>query len=85
MKHAPHSPAPPTTVELLIRPDGQVLAHNLSPAMAAVLAEFNPEDATMRARAACLKSSPPPRPDNNRPASPPRGSNPSSPVDPSAP
>ena len=84
MKHAPHSPAPPTTVELLIRPDGQVLAHNLSPTMAAVLAELNPEDATMRARAACMKSSPPPEP-TKRPLSRPSGPNPGFPLDPLAP
>jgi len=37
--------------ELLLLPDGQILVHNLTPAMAAVLAEINPADAAMRERA----------------------------------
>ena len=30
--------------ELLIMPDGRIYAHNLTPAMAAVLSELNPND-----------------------------------------
>jgi len=36
--------------DLLILSDGTVLAHNLTPAMAAVLNEINPEDAAIRLR-----------------------------------
>ena len=37
--------------ELLILPDGRILVHNLTPAMAAILAELNPADEPMRERA----------------------------------
>ena len=37
--------------ELLILPDGRVLAHQLTPALATVLRELNPEDDTMKHRA----------------------------------
>ena len=37
--------------ELLILADGRILTHNLTPAMAAVLRELNPEDEPMRLRA----------------------------------
>jgi hypothetical protein len=37
--------------EILILPDGKILAHNLSPAMAGILAELDPADETMRLRA----------------------------------
>ena len=37
--------------ELLILPGGKILAHNLTPVMAKVLSELNPEDAAMRRRA----------------------------------
>jgi hypothetical protein len=40
------------TAELLIRPDGKVLAHNLTPEVAAVLRELNPDDEQMKQRAA---------------------------------
>jgi len=39
------------TSELLVLPDGRVLAHNLTPALAALLAEFDPGDDSMQARA----------------------------------
>ncbi len=39
------------TSELLILGDGTIFAHNLTPAMAALLAELNPDDAAMRRRA----------------------------------
>lgn len=42
---------PPETAELLILPDGRILGHNLSPVVAAVLAELNPDDPLMKARA----------------------------------
>ena len=37
--------------EILIEADGRIFAHNLTPALAAVLAELNPDDETMRTRA----------------------------------
>jgi hypothetical protein len=39
------------TCEILILPDGRILAHQLSPAMAGVLRELNPADETMNRRA----------------------------------
>jgi hypothetical protein len=43
------------TVELLVLPEGQILAHNLTPELAALLARLNPADEAMarRAAAAC--------------------------------
>jgi hypothetical protein len=38
------------TTELLLLPNGQILVHNLTPVMAALLAEFNPADEPMRER-----------------------------------
>jgi len=40
-----------TVCELLILPDGRILAHNLSAALAGVLAELNPGDGAMNRRA----------------------------------
>lgn len=40
-----------SSTELLILPDGRVLAHNISPAMAAVLARLDPGNADMSHRA----------------------------------
>jgi hypothetical protein len=40
------------TAELLLLPDGRILAHNLTPAVAALLAELDPADEAMRQRAA---------------------------------
>jgi len=40
-----------THTDLLILPDGQVLVHNLTPAMAALLHELNPLDRSMIDRA----------------------------------
>jgi hypothetical protein len=37
--------------EFLILPDGKILAHNVTPAMAKVLSELNPADEPMRRRA----------------------------------
>ena len=36
--------------ELLVMPDGQIYVHNLTPEMAAVLMELNPEDKTIARR-----------------------------------
>ena len=38
------------TTELMIMPDGKVLAHNLTPVMAAVLSELNPADEAIKQR-----------------------------------
>lgn len=48
-----------TTTELLVLPDGHVLSHNLTPAVAKVLAKLNPSDVPMRQRAALFRSSRP--------------------------
>ncbi len=37
--------------ELLVLPDGRVLIHNLTPAMAALLSDIAPDDEVMRRRA----------------------------------
>jgi hypothetical protein len=42
------------TSDFLILSDGTVLAHNLTPAMAAILKRVNPRDAGMRKRASVL-------------------------------
>jgi len=41
--------------EILILPNGKILAHNLSTAMAGVLAELDPADEGMNRRAKLLK------------------------------
>lgn len=56
------SQMPPITemkgeTELLLLPDGQILAHNITPAMAVVLAALNPADETMNKRAAKARKS----------------------------
>jgi hypothetical protein len=43
--------APLLTTELLILADGRILAHNITPVMAQVLAELNPADEAMNRRA----------------------------------
>ena len=40
----------------MILPDGRILAHNLTPGLARLLAKLNPRDAAMRRRA---RSQPP--------------------------
>jgi hypothetical protein len=40
------------TTEMLILPDGKILAHNITPVMAAVLSGLNPADQPMKCRAA---------------------------------
>ena len=42
--------------EILILADGKILAHNLSPAMAGVLAALDPADAAMSRRAKWSRS-----------------------------
>lgn len=37
--------------EILILPDGRILAHNISPAVARVLSDLDPADAAMKQRA----------------------------------
>jgi hypothetical protein len=41
--------------EFLILPNGRILAHNLTPALARVLAGLNPHDPAMRRRARAKK------------------------------
>jgi hypothetical protein len=43
--------------ELLVLPDGRVLVHNLTPAMAALLSGLAPNDQLMRRRAALSRGS----------------------------
>ena len=38
------------TAELIITADGRILAHNLTPSVAALLAEMNPTDEAMKRR-----------------------------------
>jgi hypothetical protein len=38
--------------EMLLLPDGRILVHNLTRAMAALLHELNPEDDTIKSRIA---------------------------------
>jgi hypothetical protein len=42
---------PALATDLLILPDGRILTHNLTPVMAAVLKELNPDDKVMEQRA----------------------------------
>jgi hypothetical protein len=57
---------PPTTnlrsltesmTEILIQPDGSILAHNITPAMAEVMLEICPEDSALRQRVQAQKLS----------------------------
>ena len=57
---------PPTTnlrsltesmTEILIQPDGSILAHNITPAMAEALLEICPEDSALRQRVHAQKLS----------------------------
>jgi hypothetical protein len=45
-----------THTELLILPDGRILVHNLTPAMAALLHELDPLDRSMINRATVVRS-----------------------------
>lgn len=44
------SPKAELLSELLIMPDGKIYAHNLTPEMAAVLSELNPDDESIKRR-----------------------------------
>lgn len=68
MSRAPHPSPTLATVELLLQADGQILARNLTPAMAALLSELNPADEAMsqRAKLGRATSAPP----QNKPDSP---------------
>jgi len=46
----PTSYGPEQTSELLVMPDGKIYAHNLTPEMAAVLSELNPNDEAIKHR-----------------------------------
>ena len=51
-EHATERPvAEPVVCDLLILSDGTILAHNLTPVMAAVLQVLNPADETLKVRA----------------------------------
>jgi hypothetical protein len=45
-----NSPKLDLIAELLIMPDGKIYAHNLTPEIAAVLSELNPEDEAIKQR-----------------------------------
>lgn len=45
-----------SSAEILILPDGRLLAHNITPALAAVLAELAPHDETMHLRATSVSA-----------------------------
>ena len=59
MKRAKSKRSSETSLDLLIGPDGEILAHQLTPALAAVLARLDPGDAAMRQRATALGAAPP--------------------------
>jgi hypothetical protein len=50
MRNKPHK-AETSLSEMLILPDGKILAHNVTPQMAQVLMELNPADKAMSRRA----------------------------------
>ncbi len=50
------SAGPGNLTEVLLLPDGQILAHNLTPAMAEVLAGLNPTDDAMQKRSPLPRS-----------------------------
>ena len=47
--------APGETSEMLLLPDGRLLVHNLTPAMARLLQELNPDDPQIKPRT-CLET-----------------------------
>jgi hypothetical protein len=51
LKRKSHLSKPPLTTDLLILPDGRVLAHNLTPLFADLLKELNPRDEQIAPRA----------------------------------
>jgi len=48
LEATPHGPE--QVSELLVMPDGKIYAHNLTPEMAAVLSELNPNDEAIKHR-----------------------------------
>lgn len=46
-----------SSAELLILPDGRILAHNITPEVARLLRELDPDNASLRQRAASLTGS----------------------------
>jgi hypothetical protein len=44
-------PRPPLATDILVLSDGTLLAHNLTPVMASVLHQLNPQDESFKARA----------------------------------
>lgn len=56
--NAPPPDMPVSTTELLLMPDGRILVHNLTAAMAELLAGLNPDDTAMRERARAATSGP---------------------------
>lgn len=47
-----------STAELLIQPDGRILAHNLTPALAELLSALNPRDEPMKQRSRAIHAPP---------------------------
>ena len=47
------------TTEFLILADGRLMVHNITPTMAAILSELNPNDELMRQRAHAIDSAQP--------------------------
>jgi hypothetical protein len=54
----------PLVTELLLLPDGRVLVQNLTPVMAGILLELNPDEEAIRRRV--VKPSSPPKKDELR-------------------
>ena len=56
-----------SSCEVLILPDGRILAHNITPALAQLLADLDPTDAVMRRRAGQPALGQVARPDSAKP------------------
>src|SRR5262245_26593704 len=61
MTHGPTAQPSPATTEILIQSDGQVFVHNLTPVIAALLANLNPDDARMQERGTANRQLPKPQ------------------------
>ena len=55
MKKSRERKAGELSSEILILPDGLILVHNLTPVMAAILNQFNPDDHTIKPRVITAK------------------------------
>jgi hypothetical protein len=55
-KHRALNQDSPASSEILILPNGKILAHNISPGLAQVLAKLNPTDTPMKRRALWKKA-----------------------------